>query len=217
MKYPSTPYIWWSPTVGDYHIWDLDHIYNLDYIALEKMDGEQTNMLSNTFHARSQDSEKTGNAKLKQSRAWCKALWASIRYLIPNDMRICGENLFAMHSIYYDDLLSYFQVFNIWRDLTILNFDDTLRICSELNLTHVRVIDEFKWNTDRAVEICNSIDTEKSEGIVFRPKMAINTHDFSNYYFKWVRKDHIQTSDHWLYTPLVQNKLKGATRDFHNV
>lgn len=175
------------------------------------MDGEQTNFYNDRYHARSLDSELTNIMKLKESRAWCKSLWAKIKTDIPKNMRICGENLYAVHSIYYDNLKSYFQVFNIWEDDTILSFDDTVMWCELLGLTHVPIIKKFIWNDAVAKDICAAINTTKTEGIVFRPNMSINVSDFSKYYFKWVRTNHVQTNEHWMYSKLELNRLKDKT------
>jgi hypothetical protein len=40
-----------------------------------------------------------------------KVLQATIGYQLPNNWRLCGENLFAMHSIYYQELKTYFIYF----------------------------------------------------------------------------------------------------------
>ncbi len=79
-------------------------------VVTEKLDGENTTLYPDYIHARSLDSRH------HPSRAWVKALQASISNDIPDGWRICGENLYARHSIAYENLTSYFYVFAIWNE-----------------------------------------------------------------------------------------------------
>lgn len=74
----------------------------------EKMDGENTSLYRNGFHARSLDSHNK-----HESRSFMAAFWAAISHRIPHNVRIIGENLYAKHSIHYKDLESCFQVFAV--------------------------------------------------------------------------------------------------------
>ena len=71
-------------------------------------------------HARSLDS------KNHVSRDWIKSLQSRIAFDIPDGWRLCGENLFARHSISYTNLDGYFYLFSIWDDSNnCLSWDDT--------------------------------------------------------------------------------------------
>ncbi len=48
------------------------------------------------------------------------------------------------------------------------------------------------------------------EGVVIRVADGFEDKDFSNSVMKWVRKDHVQTSDHWRTQEIVRNKLLGS-------
>lgn len=64
----------------------------------------------NGFHARSVDSRH------HISRDWLAQFHSSIAYNIPEGWRICGEYLYAKHSIFYENLPSYFLGFSIWNE-----------------------------------------------------------------------------------------------------
>jgi len=92
-----------------------------DVVVTEKMDGENTTLYSDGLHARSVDSRH------HPSRAWIKAFHAQWRHLIPEGWRLCGENLFAQHSIHYERLPSYFMLFSIWDEHNhCLSWNETL-------------------------------------------------------------------------------------------
>ena len=83
-----------------------------EVIVSEKIDGENSNIHPNYFHARSIDGRN------HISRTWIKNLHSKICYNIPEGWRICGENTYAKHSIYYSKLPSYFLVFAIFNEKT---------------------------------------------------------------------------------------------------
>ena len=45
---------------------------------------------------------------------------------LSEDERICGENLFAKHSVEYNDLPSFFMVFSWWEANKCLSWDETI-------------------------------------------------------------------------------------------
>lgn len=101
----------------------LDSLINEKIIVWEKMDGENTTMTRNDIYARSVDSID------HESRHWIKKFWYdNIRHNIPENWRICGENMFAKHSIHYNNLKSYFYGFAIYDENNIcLSFDDMIK------------------------------------------------------------------------------------------
>ena len=79
-----------------------------EVVVTEKLDGENTTMYTDYIHARSLDSHH------HPSRDWVKQLHGEIGYKIPVGWRVCGENMYARHSIVYYDLTTYFYGFSIW-------------------------------------------------------------------------------------------------------
>jgi hypothetical protein len=106
-----------------------------EIICSIKMDGENTNMYSDYIHARSIDS------KYHSSRTWVKNFYFKIRHKIPEGWRICGENMYAKHSIHYRHLKSYFLLFSIWdKDNICLSWDETFKWAQLNNIELVNVI-----------------------------------------------------------------------------
>ena len=88
-----------------------------------------------------------------QSRHFVKSMHASFKHLIPEGWRICGENMFALHSIYYTGLPSYFIVFAIFDNYnTEISWDDTVQMCNDLGLIHVPVLYDGQWDLDKIKE-----------------------------------------------------------------
>jgi hypothetical protein len=106
IKYPKTMHLPWSPgiTKDDKVLSDVSHLEGIDVVITEKFDGENFSGYPDGYtHARSLDS------RAHPSRDWVKQFWSSRHYRLGVDLRVCGENLFARHSIAYDDLPSYFM------------------------------------------------------------------------------------------------------------
>ncbi len=54
----------------------------------------------------------------------------------------------------------------------------------------------------------NNLDVVKQEGIVIRPASSFHYTNFSKSVAKWVRKNHVQTDNHWIHSEIIPNKLK---------
>lgn len=129
-----------------------------------------------------------------------------------NDWRICGENTFAHHSIFYEDLETYFYVFSIWNDKNeCLSWKDTVEWCEMLGLKTVPVI----WNDPFQLDIVQNyfptkLDFERVEGFCTRNSKSFHFDDFQRNVAKYVRKGHVQTDQHWMSKPVVKNLLKNG-------
>lgn len=200
IKYPRTPHLPWSNwSKEDKLLLDLNQ-FNNPCIILEKMDGENTSMTRDHIWPRSLDSNN------HESRSWVKGLWGKIKYVIPDNMIICGENMYAKHSIYYDDLESYFLVFNIWDKNTCLSWDDTKSICKILGLKTVpelqkvnsvntlKLYHTYTWNNKH---VKDSGYLDKKEGYIIRKENSFPREDFGKSVAKYVRPNHVQTNIHW--------------------
>ena len=194
VKYPRTNHLPWSPGVNDDDrvISDLSFFQGKRVIATKKMDGENTTMYCDHIHARSIDSRGG------EDRAWVKQFWASISYDIPEDWRICGENLWAEHSIHYSDLPSYFLGFSAWNERNVcLSWDDTLEYFSLLGITPVPVIYDGIWNENSIRDLEKNLNWETDEGYVVRVADSFTYAEFRKSIAKFVRKGHVQTTKHW--------------------
>jgi hypothetical protein len=197
-KYPRTPHLSWSESISEDDIVGEDIFPGRDVVITEKMDGENTSLYNDYYHARSINS---GN---HPSRDYVKSLWGSIKKDIPDGFRICGENLFAKHSIHYKSLKAYFLVFSIWNNDVCLSWKDTVDYCSLLGLLTVPVLYEGLYNKSKLP----LVNPEEQEGYVIRSSTSFEYNTFADNVRKYVRKTHVQTNEHWLTKPVEKNLLK---------
>ncbi|MGX5608814.1 RNA ligase family protein [Bacillus cereus] len=206
-KYPKTHHLPWSrsKTDDDRVLRNVDHFIGKEVVVTEKIDGENTSIYRDFTHARSIDS------KDHPSRHWVKMLQATIGYQIPENWRLCGENAFAMHSIYYQELMSYFYLFSIWTDENkCLSWDETVEWAELLELQTVPVLYRGIFDEEK-IKACY---TKKSllggvqEGYVIRLADSFHYDDFKYAVAKFVRKNHVQTDEHWMSKPVIPNIIK---------
>lgn len=208
IKYPRTYHLPWSPgvTSDDRIMTDLSGLEGQEAVVTLKMDGEQTTIYSDGFcHARSIDS------KSHESRNWVKALAANVGPQLPQGWRICGENLYAKHSILYKDLPSYFLMFSIWDGLRCLSWKETEEWAQLLGLHIVQPIERGIWNTPDTPEIAISAFKPyqaSHEGYVVRVADSFHYKDFRRKVGKYVRASHVHTHGHWMREQVTKNRLK---------
>lgn len=205
VKYGRTFHLPWSPGAhdDDKTLNDASQFYGKRVIVTKKMDGENTTAYSDGHvHARSIDS------KGGEDRAWVKQfLVNNVCFNLPEGWRVCGENLWAEHSIHYYDLLSYFMGFSVWNERNVcLSWDETLEYFELLGITPVPVLFDGLWedlvdsNSGKVAkirEIERSMDFKKDEGYVVRVADSFKYGDFKNSIAKFVRAGHVQTTKHW--------------------
>jgi len=202
-KYPRTAHVPFSPgcSSNDKIHQNIDFFEGKEIVITEKMDGENTTMMNDCIHARSLDSGD------HPSRHWVKGMWGEIKHEIPDDWKICGENLYAKHSLAYKNLSSYFLVFSIWDENDIcLSWDDTVTYSEFLSLETVPVLWRGIYNKDFVENF--KINTEIQEGFVIRIADSFPFKDFEKSVAKWVREGHVTTEDHWMFKKIVPNELK---------
>jgi hypothetical protein len=210
VKYQRTYHLPWSPTPSsdDRVLSQAQMMQNFDgkrVIVTKKMDGENTTMYPDYIHARSVDSRN------HPSRNWVKNFWAQISGDIPEGWRVCGENLFAEHSIKYDDLESYFYGFSIWNERNFcLDWDLTLEYFELMGIKPVEVIYDAVFNEQDIRQLVKKLNSEHDEGYVLRTADGFSYGDFRHSMAKFVRPNHVQTVKHWMHgQPIVKNGLKG--------
>jgi len=208
-KYPKTFHFSWSkpdPHGNDRVHDNTDHFVGKEVVVTEKLDGENTSMYSDKIHARSIDSG------YHPSRTWVKALHASIRMNIPQEFRICGENMQAKHAIYYDGLPSYFFVFGVFNHKNVcLSWDETVDFSDALQLPTVPVLYRGIWD-EKKVQACftgkSVFGNSEQEGYVVRVADSFHYDDFTYSVSKFVRQGHVAgDSEHWSKTGYKPNKL----------
>lgn len=214
-KYNRTYHYDFSPgTTSDDRInrsWyeDMQVIDNI--VHTEKMDGENNALNEFGIFARSHaiQTRNPWSDFLKQKYSLIK------NDLKDNNIEIFGENLYAIHSIIYPRLEEHFYIFAVrcldkwlsWEEvLWYSEFFDfkTVPILSTMKLENVSkdTIKDFVLNIVKNESTFGSIDTitEKNcsmEGIVSRNINEYDVDKFKNNVFKYVRKNHVKTDEHW--------------------
>ena len=201
IKYPRTFHLPYSLTVSDddkrFSSDDLFKSMNEVYCSI-KMDGENTTVYPNGYiHARSLD----GNHHPWQSwlkryvQTWCKD--------IPIGWRVCGENLYATHSIEYTfpNQGYYFQLFGIYNDKNeCLSYEDTWIWADILGIKMVDVFYVGKYDKELILnkfEEYKNKSKNKVEGFVIRNCEKFHYNDFNKNVGKYVRANHVTTDEHW--------------------
>lgn len=128
--------------------------------------------------------------------------------MIPDNIRICGEDLCVKHSIFYENLPDIFLAFSVWEDETCYSWEDTVDICEMLGIKMVPVLYVGDFDLDLIKEIAKNTVKEGKEGIVVRNFNEFMYKDFSKNIMKFVRKNHIQTDKHWSKSEIIYNKVR---------
>jgi len=205
-KYPRTHHLPWSPgkTDDDRLMPNWDAFLEGEIVITEKMDGENTTLYSDYVHARSIDFAR------HPSRSWVQNFHARIRHDIPDGWRICGENLYAEHSLHYDQLESFLYGFGVWNDQNVaLCWEETVVWLSLLTIPVVPVLYRGVYYAGLFREIENRLDFNRHEGYVVRVAREFRHGEFPFVVGKFVRPQHVQTQRHWFFGGhMTQNSLK---------
>jgi len=208
LKYPRTFHAPWTleKTADDktHSPADMQAMFEgREVVVTEKLDGENTTIYPDgTTHARSLDSA------FHPSRAWIRKFAAEVGYQIPEGWRLCGENMFALHSIGYDKLPSYFMLFHIFNEANdALSWDEVEEYAEMLGCITVPVLWRGIYD-EEAIKACWSGISQygtESEGYVIRVADRFSFEDFGRSTAKMVRAGHVQTDEHWMDKAVVPN------------
>jgi len=211
-KYGRTWHYPFSPgTTSDdriqYDYWEyLTRIPRL--IHTEKLDGENNCLSRLGVFARSHAAPTTS--------PWTETLrqyWKLIKNDLGN-VEIFLENLYAIHSIEYRNLDHHFYVFAIREADRWLSWEETKFYAGMLDLPVVPEIKAFPTPVERTgfeqevkaitgsrghfqpVEASTG-EATIMEGLVTRNAAGYSVDAFSDNVFKYVRKGHVKTGEHW--------------------
>ena len=225
-KYGRTYHYPFSPgTSSDdriqHHYWE--HISRIPRLVhTEKLDGENNCLSRLGVFARSHAAPTTS--------PWTESLrqyWKLIRSQL-GELEIFLENLYAVHSIEYRRLDQHFYVFAVREGDQWLSWEEVKFYASLLDLPVVPEIKLFDTPSDRkafeqeALELTGGrggfepYDTLTGnpatiEGIVTRNTDRFSTEAFSENVFKYVRKGHVKTDEHWTrYWRRARLKIEGG-------
>lgn len=212
-KYGRTYHYPFSPgTTSDDRInhtyWeDIQKIDTL--IHTEKLDGENNCLNRFGVFARSHAAPTTS--------AWTNQIrerWELIKRDL-GDIELFGENLYAIHSIEYPQIESYYYIFAVrcldkwlsWEEVKFYAALFDFPIVPELSIQNVKdltseIIENQILGWAKEPSIFGSVDTQTGkdctrEGIVSRNSGEYFVKDFPHNVFKYVRKGHVKTDEHW--------------------
>lgn len=207
-KYPRTYHFPFSPGKGSddkvHYSWE-EYLKNKCLIYTEKLDGGNTQINKDGVFARS-ISGPTNHPSFDH----LKAKWSTIRYEL-GGLTLYGENMFAIHSIEYTNLTSYFYLFAAKYESWSLSktttewlaWKDVEELAAWIGYPTVPVL---KYDPKKTVEqnISEFMKTESAlgglkEGVVVRNYCEFNEDNFENNVIKYVRANHVQTDQHWSY------------------
>jgi hypothetical protein len=177
-------------------------------VHTEKLDGENNCLNKYGVFARSHGAPTTSpwTATLRQ-------YWHQIQHDL-GDLEVFLENLYAVHSLEYQKLDHHFYVFAIRLHDQWLSWEETKFYASMLDLPVVPEITIMSTPNNKtpfeqevlqlaskpgAFEPVDTVTLQPSsmEGIVTRNADGYSTADFSHNVFKYVRKGHVKTNEHW--------------------
>lgn len=196
MKYPKTPHLPWSENLSrdDKRIESMERLESSEIIVTEKLDGENTSLHTHFYHARSENSPSGAPWRVK-----VRELHNQIGSQIPEALQICGEYMYAKHSILYTNLTDYFYVFGIIdkKEEKVLSWAETLEYSELLGLSVVPVLFRGAYkNWDKALPT-QSYFGKEIEGYVIRYSGKFPLREFPTNVAKFARADHVQTDRHW--------------------
>jgi hypothetical protein len=143
------------------------------------------------------------------SRTWVKNFWNTFRHEIPDGWRVCGENMYAKHSIKYENLRTYLYGFGVWNEQNVcLSWDDAEEWMILLGIEPCPVIYDGMYDRKVIEGLYNeNTDYDTREGYVMRIADAYPYRDYRTAVAKYVRRNHVQTSEHWKNRKLEKNLL----------
>jgi hypothetical protein len=215
-KYNRTFHFPFSPgaTSDDKVATTTDKLIGVPIILTEKMDGSNTSLESRGCFARTH-----AGAPTHASFDGLKALHAEIGFQIPSYMQFFGEWCFAKHSIAYEALPGYFLLFGI-RELDSdvpfwYAWEEVEEYSQYFEIPTVPVLFKGTVSNEKELkELVESFMNQPSacggirEGVVARVQREFKDDEFPECVLKCVRKDHVQTTEHWKDQEIIRNKLK---------
>jgi len=204
-KYPRTYHLPFSPgtTSDDRIAWDVSTLFREPVVITEKLDGENTCLNRYGIFARSH-AAPTRNPWAD----YLKPQWAALRESL-GELELFGESLYAVHSIDYSGLESYFYLFAIRSGERWLSWEDVEAYAAVVGLPTVPVLYQGRLHEPAFREQIEALTAEPSalsapegppsrrEGVVVRVARELDDSEFATHVFKWVRKGHVQTTEHW--------------------
>lgn len=202
MHFPFSP----GTTSDDRITQDYSFLENEEVVMTEKMDGENNAICKGGIYARSHGAFA--------EKPWNNCIWSiheRIKHQLDDDTFIFGENMYAPHSIIYENLDAFYYVFGVRVKDEWLSWDDICIYAETLGLPTVPLIKkgvftDIKTEVEQAVKegsAFGSVDSVENkpctmEGVVVRTAAGFKQEDSDAHLLKWVRKNHVKTGEHWV-------------------
>ncbi len=186
-RYQRTYHLPWSHLTKDDRMLPGTAAFDgQEVVVTTKMDGANVSLYPDYIHGRSTKPLAGPESSM------VKALHAQIRHDIPAGWRLCGENLYAKHSIFYPRLPAYFLLFSVWDDRNeCLAWDETLDWAAMLGVTPVPTLYRGVWDEKRIRALFpppgGSGESGEMEGYVVRLARRFSYGEFRRASAKFVR------------------------------
>ncbi len=183
-RYQRTYHLPWSNMTKDDRMLESTAAFDGQEVVVSvKMDGANVTLYPDYIHGRST------KPLAGPDSARVKALHAQMRHDIPPGWRLCGENLYARHSIAYQNLPSYFLLFSVWNERNeCLSWDETEQWAALLDLTLVPVLYRGVWDEKPIQKLFQPHwEGSEMEGYVVRLARRFSYGEFRRSTAKFVR------------------------------
>lgn len=205
--YPFSPGTTSDDRINHTYLDDISRINTL--VHTEKLDGENNCLNRYGVFARSHVAPTTS--------AWTNQIrerWELIKNDLGN-IELFGENLYAIHSIEYKNIESYYHVFAVrcldkWLSWEEVKFYAAIFDFPTVPEIAVQAVDDLtakqmecnirNWSSESSVFGSVDVHTQQDcsrEGIVTRNIDEYAVAEFARNVFKYVRKGHVKTNEHW--------------------
>jgi hypothetical protein len=178
-----------------------------EVVHTEKLDGENNCLSRYGVFARSHAAPTVS--------AWTKRIrqqWELIKNDL-GDLEIFGENLYAIHSIEYKKLEHHYYVFAVRSQDKWLSWEEVTFYAAMFDFPTVPVLKVVRPQDEVSLQrevltlvqqssVLDSYDTLTGqrctcEGVVSRNSGEYSVNEFERHVFKYVRKGHVKTDEHW--------------------
>lgn len=187
VKAPRTWHLPWSPGMNpdDRVLATMNAFQGQHCTMTRKMDGGNTSLYSDHIHGRALDGRD------HPQMHWVKSFWSGIAHDIPPEWRVVGENLFAQHSIRYDDLASYFLGFQVWNEQNeCLSVDESNEWFNLLGIAPVETLWEGYFDRSAIMKVQEQMNFQRDEGYVLRVSRRFAYSEYKTCVGKYVRSGH---------------------------
>ena len=200
-KYPRTYHLPWSPgSTNDNKISkDVNYLLCKEIVITEKLDGSNSCIKKDGVYGRSHAVFTTNPWDVE-----LKKLHSIIGNYLDDETYVFGESLYAVHSIEYTNLESYFYIFGVRDNNIWIPWQQVEEYSYLLDIPTVPVLFKGVVNSVKELKsLVNDLVSKQSElggdieGVVVRSAGMFHNDDFAENVMKWVRKDHVQTDEHW--------------------